>query len=109
MAKDVERRSDSPFEVLKAATTPQARFEAGQYAMGVVPVEGDHRGAPRFFYDLPWADDNKETVAAIVAQLAASEDIAAATQTKELRKATEVVDLPMTVLGLAVRTPAVED
>ena len=109
MSKEITRQPDSAFEVLKAAATPTARLEAGEYAIAEVPLVGGVGVVPRMFYDLPWADDDDQVVSQILAQLAASEDIDQATKTKELRKADDVVDLPMVVLGLAVRASDVDD
>jgi len=108
-SKDVERRPDGAFDVLKAATTDLERYEAGQYAIELVPLVHGSGEIPRFFYDLPWANDDADVVSGILAQLASAPDIAKATQAKELRKVNDLVDQPVTVLGLAVRTSDVED
>lgn len=110
MAKDeMERRPEGAYEVLKAAATPEQRFEAGKYATELVPLVGGAGEVPRFFYDLPWADDDADVVSGILAQLAGAADIAEATKAKELRKAKDILGEPVTVLGLAVRTSDVED
>ena len=109
MTKEIERPADSAFAVLKAANTATAKLEAGEYAIAEVPLVGGVGVVPRFFYDLPWADDDDQVVSSILAQLAASEDIDRATKAKELRKAEDVVGLDMRVLGVAVRASDVDD
>lgn len=109
MSKEVALPADSAFAVLKAASSEVEKLQAGEYAIAEVPLVGGVGVVPRFFYDLPWADDDDKVVSGILAQLAASDDIDKATHAKELRKADDVVGLDMRVLGVAVRASDVED
>lgn len=107
MSSEVAVPQGSAFDLLKAADTPKARQEAGRYAVEAVPVPDFKYPVPRFFFDLPWADD-ENGFDDILAQLAAAEDIEAATERKELRKIDEVIGRPVVVLGALARRSEVE-
>lgn len=109
MTSEIARPEGSAWEMIKAANTELERFEAGQFAVRPLAVPGFRHPVPPLFFDLPWNDDDDEIVEGILANLAASEDIAAATQEKELRDPADLCGHTIRVLGVAARTSDVED
>lgn len=109
MSSEVVRPEGSAFEMLKAADNPKARFDAGQYAVGTIEVPGIAVPVPRFFFDLPWAESDDQAFDAILAQLAAAENIEEATERKELRKIEDFIGEPVEILGAVARESDVAD
>lgn len=108
-SNEVAKYEGSAWAMVKDANNATERFTAGQYAVEPIPVPEFDRPVPRFFFDLPWGDDDDATVAGILAQLASADDIDTATHPTELRKASELVGEPVTVLGMVARKSGVED
>lgn len=97
------------FATLAAATTAADRYAAGQAALELISVPGMTKPAPKFMFDLPWAEDDDAAVADILARLAAAEDITDATAEKDLRKVKDIAGQDVTILDLRVRPSDVED
>jgi hypothetical protein len=108
-SKDVARANDGAWQTWLAATNDVERFEAGKFATTPVPVPGFLSPVPPMFFDMPWADDNESTVGSILANLAAAEDIAAATEDRELRDPKDICGAKVVVLGLAARRSELPD
>lgn len=110
MAKqEMVRQEGGAYAALVAATDPVARYDAGTYAMELLPVPGFRFPVPRFFFDLPWAEDNDETVAQILVNLASAPDIEEATAKTELRKIEDICNQAVTVVDLRAAESDVED
>lgn len=106
---DIAKQEGGAYAALVKATNATERFEAGQYAMETIDLPGINAPIPRFFFDLPWADDDETTVDSILVNLAAAEDIEAATGQDKLRKLDEIVGQPVTVFDIRAQKSEVDD
>lgn len=100
---------DGAWATLQKAQTQAERYAAGQYATEAIPVPEFDAPVPRFFFDLPWADDDEATVDTILANLAGAEDLEAATAGNELRKLDAIIGEPVEVFDIRARKSEVDE
>lgn len=109
MPKEIARPEGSAYDLLKAADTPTSKYEAGRYAVEAVEVPGFVHPVPRFMFDLPWNDDDDEIVAGILANIAAADNLEAATAGQELRDPGDLCGERVRILGVAARKSDLDD
>lgn len=106
---DIARQEGGAYAALVKAENATERYEAGQYAMELTDVPGFTHPVPRFFFDLPWADDDETTVESILVNLAAADDIEKATSQEKLRKLDDIIGQPVTILDIRAQQSDLED
>lgn len=109
MSKELKIPEGGAFATLKGATTDAERYEAGRFATTPVDVPGFTYPVPPLFFDLPWADDDDEVAAGILAQIAGAADIEKATTGAELTDPYDIIGEPVTVLGGVARRSDIPD
>lgn len=110
MSNEVQSLADhSAWAAVQRAAGPVERYEAGLYAVELVDMAGCRQPVPRLMLDLPWADDDEQTVEQILVGLIVADDIEQVTNREGLRKLKDICDLPVTVFDVRARPGDVDD
>lgn len=101
--------ADGAWPAIQAAPDITAKRALARWAVTAAEVPGFDKPVPPFFFDLDWDDDNESAIDSILADIALAEDISTVADKRESRKLMDLVDQPITVLGIRAARGDLED
>jgi hypothetical protein len=100
--------ADSAWVMVRDADSPEAKYQAAQYAISEWYRAKTGNPIPQLYRDLPQAEDSSGAVESILTHLIMADDLEAATDVEAGRSLTDIVDKPVIVSRIAWRESDVE-
>lgn len=99
---------ESAWALVKKASTPAEKYEAGQKAIEEVGQNPFGIPIPRLALDFPWENSNSATVDNILVNLIAADDVESQTGDRQLRKVEDIIGQPVEIHDVRARMSDVE-
>lgn len=97
------------WNAVQAATDHQARISASRDALSLVTLPDLTKPVPKFFVDLPWAEDREAAQDEILARIIAADSLDSATHDDALVKLEDVVGKTIIIHGATARPGTIDD